>query len=129
MVRVTGKEALDYARWAGKALPTEAQWEMAARTPDGRLQPWGNGPMPGGKPLAYKTLEPVMSCPGDLSPYGAYDLAGNAWEWTADLYDSTYFQQLRNGVADNPIGPPRSRSRPPQGTVKGGSKSGQCSWR
>jgi sulfatase modifying factor 1 len=129
VVRVTSQEAQDYARWAGKGLPTEAQWEMAARTPDGRQQPWGDGPIPGGKPFSYKKVDPVMSCPGDLSPYGVYDLAGNAWEWTADWFDSTYFQPMRDSVADNPVGPTRSRLKPPQYTIKGTSKIGQCSAR
>ncbi|HEV3166040.1 MAG TPA: SUMF1/EgtB/PvdO family nonheme iron enzyme [Isosphaeraceae bacterium] len=129
IVRVNANEAGEFARWAGKALPTEAQWEMAARTPDGRLQPWGNSPPPWGRSRAYRQIDPVMSFPGDLSPYGAYDLAGNAFEWTADWFDPKYFQQFRTAPASNPIGPARSKSKPPQVVIKGGSKSWECAWR
>lgn len=128
-VRVSGLEAQEYARWAGKALPTEAQWEMAARTTDGRLHPWGQGEPPWDKPRAGKQIDPVMSFPTDLSPYGAYDLAGNAWEWTADWFDPTYYQQFKTTVAHDPIGPARSKSKPPQMTIRGGSPTYSSTWR
>ena len=129
VVKITAREALEYARWAGKGLPTEAQWEMAARTPDGRIHPWGPDSPNWQRPRASKQIDPVMSFPADLSPYGAYDLAGNAWEWTMDWYDPTYFQQFKTGIANNPIGPIQSKAKPPQVTVKGGSRQWQSAWR
>jgi formylglycine-generating enzyme required for sulfatase activity len=129
VVHVTDREAQDYAHWAGKALPTEAQWEAAARTPDGRLYPWGSDPPSWERARAVRQIDPVMSYPTDQSPYGVFDMSGNAWEWTADWYDPTYFQQFKSAPADNPIGPIRSKSRPPQRTIKGGSKSWQVTWR
>ena len=129
VVRVTAREAVYYARWAAKSLPTEAQWEMAARTPDGRITPWGPGPPPWTQAREPKQIDRVMAVPGDLSPYGAYDLAGNAWEWTSDWYDSTYYRQFRNATASDPTGPSTSRSRPPQLTIKGGSSDRLSSWR
>lgn len=128
-VRVSGLEAQEYARWAGKSLPTEAQWEMAARTTDARLHPWGPGEPPWEKPRAAKQIDPVMSFPTDLSPYGAYDLAGNAWEWTADWFDPNYYQQFKTAAAHDPIGPARSKAKPPQMTIRGGSPTYSSTWR
>jgi formylglycine-generating enzyme required for sulfatase activity len=62
-----------------------------------------------------------MAFPEDLSPYGAFDLAGNAWEWTKDWYDPRYYQLSRTGSADNPSGP-QNRPRSQQLVVKGGAK-------
>ena len=128
-VRVTAQEARDYARWAGKSLPTEAQWEAAARTTDGRIHPWGSGQPPWDKTRSSKQIDTVMSFSGDLSPYGIYDLAGNAWEWTADWFDPKYHDQFKNSVAHDPIGPSKSHSKPPQVTIKGGSTNWLSSWR
>jgi formylglycine-generating enzyme required for sulfatase activity len=120
VVLVTAREASDYCYWANKRLPTEAQWEAAARTTDGRLFPWGPAPSPSLKPRDAKQLRAVKATPEDLSPYGAFDLAGNAWEWTKDWFDARYYQQFRGGAADNPAGPARPRT--PQLVVKGSAK-------
>ncbi len=127
MVRVTARDAKDYADWTGKSLPTEAQWEMAARTPDGRLHPWGSAPPGWSKPRKPGQIDPVESFPLDLSPYGVFDLAGNVREWTADWFDARYFQQFLTTPSVDPQGPPRSRSRSPGLTIKGGSPTWDAS--
>ena len=119
-VMVTAREAKDYADWAGKNLPTEAQWEIAGRTSDGRVHPWGQDPPSWNKPRETRQIDEVMSYPQDVSAYGAYDLAGNAWEWTKDWFDSRYYHQFKNSTAENPTGPPSSRVK--QLVVKGGDK-------
>jgi formylglycine-generating enzyme len=121
VVMVTAREASDYAHWAGKRLPTEAQWEAAARTPDGRLYPWGPSPPTWARPRVPRQIDPVMSFPNDVSPYGVLDLAGNASEWTKDWFEPKYYQQFKNAPADNPAGPagrPRSRQLVVKGTAK-----------
>jgi formylglycine-generating enzyme len=129
VVNVSFHEAAAYAQWAGKRLPTEAQWEMAGRTIDGRLHPWGAGPADWSKPRAPRQIDPVMSFPLDLSPYGAFDLAGNAWEWTADVFDPNAFRKRRGTTAINPVGPDRAASRTQPRTVKGCSKTWELSAR
>src|SRR5262249_37979033 len=81
------------------------------------------------KTRAFKQIDPVMAFPTDLSPYGVFDLAGNAWEWTADWFDPSYYQQLGSGPAENPTGPAHSRSKSPQVAIRGGSKSWLACWR
>jgi len=122
VVMVSAKEAKDYATWAGKYLPTEAQWEMAARGPDSQLYSWGNLPAIGVGPRDHRKVGPIMAIPQDVSPFGAYDMGGNAWEWTKDWYDSRYFALFKNQVRNDPTGP-TNVPRTLQLSVKGGSKT------
>ena len=108
VVQTTWYDAKAYCSWAKKRLPTEAEWEKAARGKDGRLFPWGNEPATL-KQANFdrewdneKTLYPVGSLPAGDSPYGVKDMAGNAREWVADWYDADYYKHAPNR---NPQGP------------------------
>lgn len=122
VIHVAYDDAVAYARWAGKRLPTEAEWEFAARGGlTGKLYAWGDEFSPQDQPRAntwqgrfpvadtgrdgYIGLAPVARYPAN--GYGLYDIAGNAWEWTADWYRDDYYAQLAaaGGVAHNPRGP------------------------
>ncbi len=128
-VFVNYREAENFALWAGKRLPTEAQWEMAARSTDGRRYPWGDQPIKWSKPRELHQVDPVMSFPEDSSVYGVYDMAGNVMEWTRDWYDARYFQKFANKIAENPTGPATQRLHSIQRVVKGGSKNGSVAAR
>jgi formylglycine-generating enzyme required for sulfatase activity len=126
VVQVAYPDALAYAKWAGKRLPTEAEWEFAARGGlSGATYAWGNELRPGGKWMAniYEGQFPVKDTGADgfagIAPvakfppnhYGLYDMAGNVWEWCSDWYHAGYYAQLAaagnagNGVVRNPQGP------------------------
>lgn len=115
VLQVSWNDASAYCQWAERRLPSEAEWEKAACGTDGRVYPWGNQ-IPNTTFLNYdesigETTE-VGSYPAGASPYGALDMAGNVWEWTADWY-GTYPSSLVN----NPIGVVNGKYR----TLRGGS--------
>ena len=130
VVHIAYDDAVAYAKWAGKRLPTEAEWEFAARGGlAGKLYPWGDELKPGGKWMAniyqgqfpdhdtgadgFAGIAPVAQFPAN--GYGLYDMAGNVWEWVSDWYRPDYYAAARARparVARNPQGPTR-RSIPP----------------
>jgi len=122
VVHIAYDDAMAYARWAGKRLPTDAEWEFAARGGlSGKMYAWGDELRPGGKIMTntfqgqfpvkdtgedgFAGIAPVAQFPPN--GYGLYDVAGNVWEWCSDWYRPDYFAQLaaQGGVARNPQGP------------------------
>jgi formylglycine-generating enzyme required for sulfatase activity len=124
VVHVSYDDAVAYCKWAGKRLPTEAEWEFASR--DGKenlTYSWGNEMKPNGKIMAntyqgafpvknliedgFESTSPVKSFPANQ--YGLYDMIGNCWEWTSDFYDISYYEEcLKKGLVVNPTGPDHS---------------------
>lgn len=139
VVQVSWDDAVAYAKWSGKRLPTEAEWEFAARGGlKNTLYPWGNEPVESGKPKAntWQGVFPNKNTDWDkfdaLAPvkffstngYGLYDMAGNVWEWVSDWYTPDYYQTL-NKLTVNPQGPTKSydpdEPTVPKRVTKGGS--------
>jgi formylglycine-generating enzyme required for sulfatase activity len=141
VVHIAYADAQAYAKWAGKRLPTEAEWEFAARGGlSGKIYAWGDEFQPGGKAMAntwqgkfpvkdegtdgFAGVAPVGRFPPNA--YGLYDVAGNVWEWVSDWYrPNTYAKAvLTDGVARNPQGPESSFDPAEPGAQKRGNRGG-----
>jgi formylglycine-generating enzyme required for sulfatase activity len=117
VIYVDWDQAVTYCKWRGGRLPTEAEWEYAARGNDGRIYPWGNSLDITRVIYFAKDTDPVGSYPAGQSFFGLYDMAGNVQEWVHDWYDAHYYLKLS---PFNPQGPASGKSR----VVRGGGWDG-----